>query len=148
MSKITQKGQYAVRATLQLAQNYGKAPLSVASIAEKQSIPARFLEQIIAELRRAKIVSSHRGAHGGYTLNIRPDQLNMAQIIHLIDGEPRPVDCISCGGEKSCELGPDCVFAPVWIAAHQASNEIYKKTSFQELLDQLSILERSNSQRS
>ncbi|MBU0553689.1 Rrf2 family transcriptional regulator [Myxococcota bacterium] len=147
MSRITQKTQYAIRAVLELSYSFGGAPLSVAGISKAQSIPARFLEQIIAELRRANIVKSHRGAHGGYTLVPAPEDLNIAQIIRLIDGDPRPVDCTVCGGERECELASECVFAPMWRAAYEAGFKIYEETSFKDLQSQDSEIARRLSQR-
>ena len=66
--RLTQKSKYAVRALVELALNEGESPLGVAEIARRQHIPERFLEQIFGELRRASVLESRRGAHGGYTL--------------------------------------------------------------------------------
>lgn len=133
MASVSQKGLYALRATLELARRYGKGPTSVSEIARSQDIPPRFLELIINQLRRARIVKSRRGAQGGYTLIPDPKTLSIADILEVIEEDYRPVDCSSGGGDRECAFQGHCCFADVWQEAREAVRAVLKKATFAEL---------------
>ncbi len=89
--RTTAKVDYAVRAAIELARAYptdgGRPqPLTRQAIAEAQDIPAKFLEHILADLKRSRLVASVRGAEGGYWLNRPPEQITMADIIRAAEG--------------------------------------------------------------
>lgn len=89
--RITAKVDYAVRAGIELARahpNDGSRPTPVTrqAIADAQDIPAKFLEHILADLKRSRLVGSVRGADGGYWLSRPPDQITMADIIRAAEG--------------------------------------------------------------
>ncbi len=77
---------YALRAMLELGRRAGMGPVRVTEIAESQGAPARFLEAILADLKKAGLVESRRGVKGGYWLGRRADQINVAEVIREIDG--------------------------------------------------------------
>ena len=66
--KVSSRGEYGVRAMVALAKNYGHGPMSIAAVSRASSVPMPYLEQLIGPLRRAGLVQSTRGAHGGYQL--------------------------------------------------------------------------------
>jgi Rrf2 family protein len=84
--RTTAKADYAVRAAVELASLAGEGPVKAEQIAEAQSIPLNFLENILAELRRAGIVESRRGAAGGYLLAKPPEDVSLADIIRAVEG--------------------------------------------------------------
>jgi Rrf2 family protein len=84
--RTTAKADYAVRAAVELAALSGKGPVKADQIAEAQSIPLNFLENILAELRRAGIVESRRGAAGGYLLARPPEDVTLADVIRAVEG--------------------------------------------------------------
>jgi Rrf2 family protein len=84
--RTTAKADYAVRAAVELAALSGGGPVKAEQIAEAQSIPLNFLENILAELRRAGIVESRRGAAGGYLLAKPPEDVSLADIIRAVEG--------------------------------------------------------------
>jgi Rrf2 family protein len=84
--RTTAKADYAVRAAVELAALAGEGPVKAEQIAEAQSIPLNFLENILAELRRAGIVESRRGAAGGYLLAKPPEDVSLADIIRAVEG--------------------------------------------------------------
>ncbi len=89
--RITAKVDYAVRAGIELSRSYptdgGRpSPLTRQAIADAQDIPAKFLEHILADLKRSRLVSSVRGADGGYWLSRPPDEITMADIIRAAEG--------------------------------------------------------------
>lgn len=133
--QISQKAQYALRATFELAKNAGNGPVKTAAIAQAQAIPLRFLEIILHELRRAGFVQSRRGSSGGYLLARDPQALAVGEILSFIEG---PTDLVDCGfdkGDGGCPFVTDCVFMPLWEQVRQAVDGVYDSTTFKDLLD-------------
>ena len=83
---ITQKSKYALRATLELAVRFGQGPISIGEIAKAQAIPARFLEAILAQLKRAGLVESRRGNEGGYVLSRPPARISVGDVLRVVQG--------------------------------------------------------------
>ena len=133
--QISQKAQYALRATFELAKNAGTGPVKTAAIAQAQAIPLRFLEIILHELRRAGFVQSRRGSNGGYLLVRDPQALAVGEILSFVEG---PTDLVDCGfdtGVGGCPFVSDCVFMPLWEEVRRAVDGVYDSTTFQNLLD-------------
>ena len=112
--RITAKVDYAVRAAIELARAYPTdgsrpTPLTRQAIAEAQEIPSKFLEHILADLKRSQVVGSVRGADGGYWLNRPPEQITMADLIRAAEGPLADVR-----GER-----PDALAYPEDLAALQ-----------------------------
>jgi Rrf2 family cysteine metabolism transcriptional repressor len=94
------KAEYGVRVMAHLARRSddgdGEAtPISLTAIAEAEGLPLAYLEHLVARLRRAHLVESRRGAHGGYTLARRADGITMAEVVEALEGEIAPIECIS-----------------------------------------------------
>src|SRR5215467_6788637 len=88
--KISQKGLYALQALMMLARNYQQGAIKIRDIAYEESLPEKFLELILLELKNARIVESVRGANGGYQLRRSPSDIHLSDIIRLIDGPLAP----------------------------------------------------------
>jgi len=84
--RTTAKADYAVRAAVELAAVGTGEPVKADRIAEAQSIPLNFLENILSELRRAGVVESRRGAAGGYLLARAPEEISLADVIRAVEG--------------------------------------------------------------
>jgi Rrf2 family transcriptional regulator, cysteine metabolism repressor len=89
------KAEYGVRVMAHLAKHDGESPISLNAIAEAEGLPLAYLEHLVARLRRAELVESRRGAHGGYTLARVPGKITMAEIVEALEGEIAPIECIS-----------------------------------------------------
>jgi Rrf2 family cysteine metabolism transcriptional repressor len=133
---ISQKCQYALRAVFELAKSYGEKPIKIGDVAAAQAIPPRFLEVILAELKQAGFVESRRGAEGGYRLVRPPERLNVEEIIRFMEGPLGPVGCVKEDSEADCPLRGSCVFMPMWQKVQNAMADIYRSTSFQDLVDE------------
>jgi len=83
--RLSAKADYALRASVELA-SHGAGPVKADTVARAQSIPLRFLEQILLELKHAGIVASQRGAEGGYRLARPPEQIRLADVIRAVEG--------------------------------------------------------------
>jgi Rrf2 family protein len=84
--KLSNKGRYAVRALFDIAFYNEGRPTQVKDIAERQSIPPRFLEQIFQDLKRSGIVGSKRGPQGGYSLARRPAEIRLGDVVRALEG--------------------------------------------------------------
>ena len=110
---LTTKGKYAVTAALDLAINEKEAAfLKIAEVAERQSIPPSYLEQIFNNLRKANILSASRGPKGGFRLSRPSDEIMIGEIITAVE---KRMDATQCSGEGTCNSGSKCVAHNFWI---------------------------------
>jgi Rrf2 family transcriptional regulator, iron-sulfur cluster assembly transcription factor len=130
--RLTKKSKYAVRALVELALNEDDSPLGVAEIARSQYIPERFLEQIFGELRRANVLESRRGAHGGYRFAMPTEEITVLDIVEILDGEIRPARC-SAGGVCYLAEAPLCATSKVWDEARLALESVFGRYSIAQL---------------
>ena len=93
--KLTSRSEYALLALVYLARHNNDEYISVESIAQAQSIPPKFLEQILLALKRAHFLRSIKGQHGGYQLAKLPRQISLAEVIRLFDGALAPTESVS-----------------------------------------------------
>jgi Rrf2 family protein len=103
---ISQKAKYALRALVALAQAPRGEPVLINDIAEQQSIPKKFLEQILLDLKHNGIVMSRRGKLGGYQLLKDPADITFGSVLRLVDGPVAPLPCLSKIAYRRCD---DCV---------------------------------------
>jgi Rrf2 family cysteine metabolism transcriptional repressor len=95
------KAEYGVRVMAHLARSDGDQPISLSAIAEAEGLPLAYLEHLVARLRRADLVESRRGAHGGYTLAREPGAITMAEVVRALEGEIAPIECITSDPDGS-----------------------------------------------
>ena len=101
------KAEYGVRVMAHLARQDGDGdptPISLSSIADAEGLPLAYLEHLVQRLRRAGLVESRRGAHGGYSLGRSAAEISMAEVVEALEGEIAPIECISASpdGELVC----------------------------------------------
>jgi Rrf2 family protein len=128
--ELSCKSEYALLALLELATHYNSGePLQIRQIAAQQNIPDRYLEQLLATLRRGGVVRSQRGAKGGYVLAREPWKITLLEVVTCLEGlDAQPVEKDSI--PKTVESG---VIYEVWQEAHQAANAILQKHTLQDL---------------
>jgi Rrf2 family protein len=93
--KLTTRSEYALLALVYLARHEDDGYISIDTIAKAQSIPPKFLEQLMLALKRAHFLRSTKGQHGGYQLAKKPNQIALAEIIRLFDGALAPTESVS-----------------------------------------------------
>jgi Rrf2 family transcriptional regulator, cysteine metabolism repressor len=98
------KAEYGVRVMAHLAATDGSEPVSLGAIAEAEGLPLAYLEHLVQRLRKAELVESRRGAHGGYSLARPATSITMAEVVEALEGDIAPIECISAdpGGELIC----------------------------------------------
>lgn len=131
--KLSTRGRYGIHAMYDLALNAEGGPRSIKSIAECGGIPEAYLEQLIAVLKREKLVVSTRGAQGGYTLARPAAQITVGDVLRALEGGLSLVDCLdeddACG--KSCA----CPSRIVWMKLRDGMNAIVDGITLQDMVD-------------
>ncbi len=89
------KAEYGVRVMAHLARNDSEDPISLGAIAEAEGLPLAYLEHLAQRLRRAGLIESRRGAHGGYSLGRPAKSITMAEVVEALEGEIAPIECIT-----------------------------------------------------
>jgi Rrf2 family cysteine metabolism transcriptional repressor len=89
------KAEYGIRIMAHLAAYDGDGPVSLSAIADAEGLPLAYLEHLVQRLRRAELVDSRRGAHGGYTLSRPAETITMAEVVEALEGDIAPIECIS-----------------------------------------------------
>lgn len=131
--KLSLKSRYGMKAIYELAQNYGSGPLSIKVISEKQAIPASFLEQLMAKLRRGGLIRSVRGPGGGYVLNRAPSQINVGEVVRALEG---PIFISACtNGDRwgKCSQIENCGSRFVWYKLKQKIEEVLDNTTLEDI---------------
>lgn len=129
--RVTATVDYAVRAVLELAVLPAGARLKGDAIAERQGISFRFIERLLADLRRAGLVASHRGQNGGYWLARPAEQISVADVIRAVEGPL--ADVHGTAPEDLDFAGPSQVFRDVWVATRAALRMVLEEVTFADL---------------
>jgi Rrf2 family cysteine metabolism transcriptional repressor len=131
--KLSTRTRYAMRAIMQLADNFGKGPLQTRVIAQQQDISVKYLEQLMAALKSAGLVTSQRGAKGGYVLASRPDKIKLSDVFDVFEGPVVTVECVS--NENYCTKAADCIARQVWCEVQQTVKNVLQSITLQDALD-------------
>jgi Rrf2 family transcriptional regulator, cysteine metabolism repressor len=123
MLRVSTKGEYGVRIMVDLARHYGERPRSLTDISQAEALPLAYLEQLIKLLRESEppLVTSTRGAHGGYKLTRPPEQIAMGEIVRVLEGPIAPMICAT-EGEMSqvCNFLDSCRTKYLWARVRDA----------------------------
>jgi Rrf2 family protein len=130
---ISQKAKYALRALLALARTPEDDIVLIGDIAERESIPKKFLEQILLAMRNQGLVISRRGKNGGYALLKAPEDITFGHVLRVIDGPIAPLPCLSKTAYRRC---PDCR-DEAECGIRRVFAEAYEATT--DVLDRLTI---------
>jgi len=133
--RLSTKGEYASRAMLELARNYDGRPLHIRDISKLQSIPQRFLEQILLQLKRAGYLRSRKGPAGGYYLSKPPGEITVADVIRVMDGPLAPIDCVSVTAHEVCPHEKSCSLMWLWKDVRDAVAKILESTTLADLVN-------------
>ena len=132
--KLSTKGRYGLRAMIDLARYSEVEPVSINSIAARQNISERYLEQLVALLRKAGLVKSIRGATGGYILAKDAAEISEGDILRALEGSLEPVKCAAFYSEEGCMASDGCVTKYVWQKINDSINETVNQMMLDELV--------------
>uniref|UniRef100_A0A7C2EI45 Rrf2 family transcriptional regulator n=1 Tax=Ammonifex degensii TaxID=42838 RepID=A0A7C2EI45_9THEO len=134
MELIRRNTEYAIRALVHLATCEGEV-VSAKEIAGAQDIPVEFLQKILQRLVRARLVVSHRGKQGGFSLARKPGEVSLLEVVTTIQGQPAANKCFL--GRDGCERAASCRLKQNWLALEQKVNEFLADITLQDLADQI-----------
>ena len=134
--RISTRSRYGLRLMLQLADNYGKGPVQLNYISEKEEISLKYLGQIIIQLKSAGLVSSMRGSQGGYILTRPPKDITLLDIVQKLEGDANLIDCVD--DNLLCNRSYECIVRDIWKSLSDEFQMSLKKITL------LSILEKKN----
>lgn len=132
--KISQKGLYALQATMMLARHYQQGAIKIRDIAYEEDLPEKFLELILLELKNARLVESARGAKGGYQLRRPPSEIHLSEIVRLIDG---PLAPFGDAGQLRSLIDKDAehrALYQVFLEVRDAAARILENTSIADII--------------
>lgn len=122
--KISTKGRYGLTIMIELAREYGKGPISLKKIAERNDLSVHYLEQLAASLRNAELIKSIRGAYGGYQLSKKPSLITAGDVIRVLEGPLTLVEGIE--EEEPAKQS-------LWLRMTEAVKEVLDTTTLEDL---------------
>jgi Rrf2 family protein len=135
--RITTWAEYGLIVTVHLARHGGERPVPAREMAEREGLPPDYVEQILLKLRRAGLVTSVRGAKGGYYLALSPDEVSVRDVLEAAEHRTFEVNCDSYPiSANRCNGDGDCSIRPVWRALQHRVDEFLQSISLADLLAQ------------
>ena len=130
---ISLKSHYGMKAMVVLAANYGKKPVGAREIATQQDIPFKYLQGLLAELCKARIINSQRGKNGGFMLLKKPDKITVWDIVAVFEGKMLFTPIESATGTRKTSA----VYATIWKEAEKSITDYLKSIKISTLLNRV-----------
>ena len=135
------KAEYGVRLMIELGRQPGSTPVSLNSVAEAENLPLSYLEHLVAKLRKAELVTSTRGAHGGYRLAKPAAEIRMDDVVQALEGQIAPMECfhelpegrVLCSHEDNSAGG--CATKLLWTRVQNGVTKALAGTTLAELVE-------------
>ena len=135
------RAEYGVRLMVELGRQAGDGPVSLSAIAEQESLPLSYLEHLVAKLRKAGLVESQRGAHGGYRLGRAAEQIDMLEVVQALEGAIAPMECFhdTPEGKVSCSHETDgdqaCATKFLWTRVQGGVTKALSGTTLADMVE-------------
>ncbi|MEJ7759703.1 MAG: Rrf2 family transcriptional regulator [Gemmatimonadaceae bacterium] len=134
--RITTWAEYGVICALHLARRASIGPVTGREIAAQERLPADYVEQILLRLRRAGVITSTRGARGGYALARPPQEISIRAVIHASELETFDLHCVSHPVESDrCSASHSCSIRPVWVLLQTRIDDVLESVCLADLLE-------------
>ncbi len=140
--KVSTKGEYGIRALLELTKRYGEGYVLSSDIAAARSIPENYLYQLLITLRKAGIIRSRRGPQGGHMLARAPQDISVADALLALEGPLEPTLCVQEDIVNDCPYHEGCAMREVWQLVTDATSEVLRSTRFDALAEREGQLRR------
>tara|TARA_B110000046_G_C12763960_1_gene302093 strand:- start:104 stop:535 length:432 start_codon:yes stop_codon:yes gene_type:complete len=134
---LSKKAKYAMLALVHLAKEQNNSPVLISKIAKEESIPKKFLEAILLDLKKDGTLASKKGKGGGYYLIKSPDEVNMADIMRLFDGAIALLPCVTYQYYEHCEECKDeetCGIRDTFLEVRNKTVEILKSSTLSQII--------------
>ena len=139
--RITTWAEYGMICALHLARREGEGPITGRDIAARERLPGDYVEQILLRLRRAGIVTSVRGAHGGYALARAATEITVRDVIAASELATFDLHCVSHPVEEErCSASQHCSIRPVWVLLQQKIDDVLESVRLADLLAEESVV--------
>jgi Rrf2 family cysteine metabolism transcriptional repressor len=132
--KLSTRGRYGIHAMYDLALSFDGGPQPLKAIAERQSVPEAYLEQLMAPLRREGLIKSVRGSQGGYLLARAPCEITIGQVLRTLEGDLAILECLI--EEDACDRVEACPTRKVWKRVRDGLNSLVDGITLQDMLDE------------
>ncbi|HVX31383.1 MAG TPA: Rrf2 family transcriptional regulator [Nitrolancea sp.] len=133
--KVSTRGEYGMRAMVSLARMYGRGPVPLSEVASDSAVPPAYLEQLLGPLRKAGLVTTTRGAHGGYELSRAPEEVRVGEVYRVMEGPIAPMSCVSEESDEDlCPMIDGCATRLVWLKVRDSIAEALDSTTLADLL--------------
>src|SRR5215831_9764050 len=145
MRTISKRTQYGLKAMLALGSRYGQGPVPIATISREESIPIKFLELILLDLKASGLLESRKGPGGGYQLSRPPSTITIGSLIRIMEGPLAPLPCASETAFRPCEECPDIESCGIRIVMRQVRDAIASvldRTTLADLIRQMQTARR------
>ena len=135
------KAEYGVRLMIELGRQEGDAPVSLSAVAEAERLPLSYLEHLVAKLRKAGLVVSQRGAHGGYRLSRPAREIEMLEVVQALEGAIAPMECFydDPEGKVLCSHESDgdraCATKLLWTRVQGGVTRALAETTLADLVE-------------
>ena len=135
------KAEYGVRLMIELGRQPGSEPVALSAVAEAERLPLSYLEHLVAKLRKAGLVTSTRGAHGGYRLARDPRGITMDEVVEALEGQIAPMECFheTPEGKVLCSHETDgdhaCSTKLLWMRVQGGVTRALSGTTLAELVE-------------
>jgi Rrf2 family transcriptional regulator, cysteine metabolism repressor len=140
--KVSLRSTYGIMAAVDMAMQDASTPIQAKSIARRRGIPARFLEQVLQAMKKAGVVSSVRGAQGGYVLSKKPSELSVAEVLEALDGSFPSRTGFNGHVPLHRATKSELVLAKVWEQVYEAERQVLEAISIEELAGQQRHIEQ------
>jgi len=141
--RITTWAEYGVICALHLARRASEGPVTGRDIAARERLPADYVEQILLRLRRAGIVTSTRGARGGYALARAAEEITVRDVIAASELTTFDLHCVSNPlEEERCSASHNCSIRPVWVMLQRKIDDVLDSVRLADLLEEESVVRR------
>jgi len=131
--KLSTRARYGTRVLLELALHWGKGPVLLKDIAQRQQIPLPYLQQLIGPLVKEGIIKTTRGARGGISLLKLPKEVRLSEVIQILEGSITPVACVD--NPELYPLSDTCVTHDIWAEVKKAMDRVLESTTFEDLVE-------------
>jgi Rrf2 family transcriptional regulator, cysteine metabolism repressor len=139
--RISAKGEYAIKAMLDLAMQRDRGLIPIQEIAARQAIPQRYLEQVLLALKRAGLLTSKRGSAGGYHVTRAPEEITVGEVLRAVEGRDAPFEGGGHSGRNGRGDGHD--LDALWDEIGEAVSKVVDRITFGDLVTQARERRRS-----
>jgi len=141
--KVSTKGEYGIRALLELSLRYGDGYVQSSEIASARQIPENYLYQLLITLRKAGIIRSRRGPQGGHMLARAPHDISVADALVALEGPIEPTLCVQEDVVNDCPFEDTCAMREVWQRVTDVTRAVLESTSFGFLAERETALRQA-----